>query len=180
MSIEENFSNKEKHQIFNQDVSQLKEYVYKLVEVKTVEDRAYIGWVYTVDPVSESFVLVTLDESYQPDSLHLILGHAVRNIKVLNDATPSLKQLLDRLFRNKPATEDVKNLEEKRQKLKAWLMQNRVPFAMTGESNNVFTIMDAVTIFPPYGAADCQSTNEIVLERIQMLIQAMPQQENNP
>ena len=64
----------------------------------TEDGLEHVGLVYTVDPVSETYVLVTPGEMTK---LEMILGHAVRTVTVLSENTDMYKEQLDNLFRPK-------------------------------------------------------------------------------
>lgn len=149
------------------------QYVYKQVSVVTEDEEEHIGWVYTVDPVSQTFVLVQFIDDHQQFSI--LPGASVTKVRVLTDGEDSVKVKLDALFR--PETEALYSDEElghRKRKLKLWLEKNRLPVQTTGSKGEVLTISDALTIQPPYGVDDCHSTNEIILGRIQGLIKNMP------
>ncbi|KAK3585163.1 hypothetical protein CHS0354_001786 [Potamilus streckersoni] len=161
------------HVIFKKDPEEWMQYVYKQVSITTDDERDHIGWVYTVDPVSETFVLVRFSgEKYK---LELVFGHAVRTVTILNDSTETNKERLDRLFRydtfNNLSQEELK---KKQKLLKLWLCKNRIPVTVSGSNGELLTVSDALIIKPPYGPEDCCGTNEIILGRIQGLIKNMP------
>uniref|UniRef100_A0A0L8HKU4 AD domain-containing protein n=2 Tax=Octopus bimaculoides TaxID=37653 RepID=A0A0L8HKU4_OCTBM len=69
-------------------------------------------------------------------------------------------------------------LSEHKDKLKSWLLKNRLPVQeQKGQDDGkekCLCVAGAVTILPPYGPGNCCSTNEIILSRIQNLIRNMP------
>nr|KAG5704116.1 hypothetical protein BaRGS_009646 [Batillaria attramentaria] len=152
------------------------QYVYKQVSVVTEDEEEHVGWVYTIDPVSQTFVLVQfLDDNRQ---VLILPGTSVTKVTVLAESADSdgIKEKLDALFR--PQTEALFSEEElrgRKQKLKMWLEKNRLPVQVTGSKGEVLTISDALMIQPPYDVNDCHSTNEIILGRIQGLIKNMPE-----
>ena len=66
--------------------------------IVTEDGLEHVGLVYTIDPVSESYVLATLGEVTK---LELILGHAIRSVTVLSENMEIYKEQLDNLFRSK-------------------------------------------------------------------------------
>ena len=66
--------------------------------IVTDDGNEHVGLVYTVDPVSETYALVTLGETTK---LELVLGHAVRSVTVLSEDTDMYKDQLDNLFKSK-------------------------------------------------------------------------------
>ncbi|PVD38825.1 hypothetical protein C0Q70_01449 [Pomacea canaliculata] len=164
----------ETHPIFLRDPDEWLQYVYKHVSVVTEDDDEHVGWLYTVDPVSESFVLVHfLEENVQ---LSILLGSSITKVTVLADAGVGVKEKLDALFRPKAEAEISEDeLKARKQKLKMWLEKNRLPVQLTGDNSEILSISDALIIQPPYGENNCHSMNEIILGRIQGLIKSMPE-----
>jgi len=141
--------------------------------VLTEDGLEHVGLVYTVDPVSESFILTNFDDGKL--RVDIILGHTVSSVSVLNEDTDTYKQQLDRLFRpqevNSMTEEEVK---QRQTAVRLWLLKNRLPAEVTGSQGENLTIAEALVIQPPYGADNCVSDNEIILGKIQGLIQNMP------
>ncbi|NXQ89409.1 GEMI6 protein, partial [Nyctibius grandis] len=146
-------------------------YVNKLVKVNAIEKHEYEGWVLTVDPVSASIVLATFLED-ETVSISVVLGHAVQEIKVLQEGDDEMKQRLSCIF----APEESKaynpeELEKRKNDLKTWLETNHIPVTEQGESGRTLCVAGVLTIDPPYGPEECSSSNEIILSRVQGLIQ---------
>ncbi|XP_041362767.1 gem-associated protein 6-like [Gigantopelta aegis] len=164
----------EVHPVFHKDPEDWMQYVYKQVRVLTADGVEHIGWVYTIDPVSETFVLVQFVDD-QPQ-LDILMGHAVTKVIVIDENTEAHKEKLDCLFRPDmfPAmsSEDVK---KQQMLVKSWLDKNRVPVQVSGVGDELLMISDALVIEPPYGVGNCCSTNEIILSRIQGLLKNMPE-----
>ena len=165
--------NGDQHPIFKRDPEEWMQYVYKQVSVLKADGSEAIGWVYTVDPVSESFVLVTfLDDKTQ---MEMIMGPSVQRVSVLDENQETYKRKLDGLFRApEVASLTEEELEQRKNRLKMWLSKNRLPVQVSGNNGEILSISDALFIEPPYGADNCRSTNEIILGRIQGLIKNMP------
>ena len=164
------------HPIFTKDPQDWKDYIYKEVCVESIDGKKHVGWVYTIDPVSETIVLIRFREDKNVD-LELILGHTAQTISIINDNTDSLhRDELDYMFRPRPVRQySETEMNRRKEKLKNWLIQNRLPVIVTGKKDEILTISDALYIEPPYGIDTCQSTNEIILGRIQDLISNMPE-----
>ncbi|XP_060074846.1 gem-associated protein 6-like [Ylistrum balloti] len=168
----------QKHPIFHKDPEQWMQYINKEVSVVTEDGSEWSGWVYTIDPVSESIVLFMFEEDRT--KLEIVMGHAIRTIDILNSETQTHKDKLDQLFRTfeqESFTEE--EIERRRHVLKLWLVKNLLPVTATGNNGEVLSISDAVFIEPPYGPDNCRSTNEIILGRIQGLIKNMPADHEN-
>ncbi|XP_069709060.1 gem-associated protein 6 [Phaenicophaeus curvirostris] len=146
-------------------------YVNRMVKVAAIEKQEYEGWVLTVDPVSASIVLATFSENEEV-SISVVLGHAVQEVKILEEGDDEMKQRLSCLF----APEESKayspeELEKRKNDLKTWLETNHIPVTEEGESGRTLSVAGVLTIDPPYGPEQCSSFNEIILSRVQGLIQ---------
>ncbi|NXL64140.1 GEMI6 protein, partial [Chordeiles acutipennis] len=147
------------------------QYVNKMVKVAGVEKHKYEGWVLTVDPVSASIVLATFLENEQV-SISIVLGHAVQEVEILKEGDDEMKQRLSCIF----APEESKayspeELEKRKNDLKAWLETNHIPVTEQGEAGRTLCVAGVLTIDPPYRPEECSSTNEIILSRVQGLIE---------
>ncbi|KAM9382461.1 gem-associated protein 6 [Phaethornis superciliosus] len=148
-----------------------KTYVNKMVKVVAVEKHEYEGWVLTVDPVSASIILATYLEN-EKVSISVVLGPAVQKVEILKEGDDEMKQRLSSIF----APEESKayspeELEERKNCLKTWLETNHIPVTEQGESGRTLCVAGVLTIDPPYSPEECSSSNEIILSRVQGLIQ---------
>ncbi|XP_051471364.1 gem-associated protein 6 [Apus apus] len=146
-------------------------YVNKMVKVAAVEKQEYEGWVLTVDPVSASIVLATYLENGKV-SISVVLGHAVQEVEILKEGDDEMKQRLSRIFAPEESTAySPEELEERKNSLRTWLETNHIPVTEQGESGRTLCVAGVLTIDPPYSPAECSSSNEIILSRVQGLIQ---------
>lgn len=146
-------------------------YLNKLVKVAVIEKHECEGWVLTVDPVSASIVLATFPEN-ESVSISVVLGHAVEEVEILKEGDDEMEQRLSCIF----APEESKayspeELEKRKNNLKTWLETNHIPITEQGESGKTLCVAGVLTIDPPYGPEECSSSNEIILSRVQGLIQ---------
>lgn len=146
-------------------------YVNKMVKVAAIEKHEYEGWVLTVDPVSASIVLAVFLEN-EKVSISVVLGHAVQEVEILKEGDDEMKQRLSCIF----APEESKayspeELEKRKNDLKTWLERNHIPVTEQGELGRTLCVAGLLTIDPPYGPEECSSSNEIILSRVQGLIQ---------
>ncbi|XP_075269523.1 gem-associated protein 6 isoform X2 [Opisthocomus hoazin] len=146
-------------------------YLNKMVKVTVIEKHEYEGWVITVDPVSASIVLASFLEN-EKVSISVVLGHAVQEVEILKEGDDEMKQRLSCIF----APEECKayspeELEKRKNDLKTWLETNHIPVTEQGESGRTLCVAGVLTIDPPYGPEECSSSNEIILSRVQGLIQ---------
>ncbi|NWW44709.1 GEMI6 protein, partial [Pedionomus torquatus] len=148
-----------------------KTFVNKMVKVAAVEKHEYEGWVLTVDPVSASIVLATFLEN-EKVSISVVLGHAVQEVKILREGDDEMKQRLSCIFAPEESKEySPEEHEKKKNDLKNWLEINHIPVTEQGESGRTLCVAGVLTIDPPYGPKDCSSSNEIILSRVQGLVQ---------
>ncbi|XP_075718909.1 gem-associated protein 6 [Rhinoderma darwinii] len=146
-------------------------YVNKEVTVLADEKNEYQGWVVTIDPVSASVVLVTFEDD-QKTSVRMVMGHAVQKVEILKESDEVTKHKLINLFNLQgSSTYNKEDLETKKLNLKSWLQQNNIPVTEQGESMRTLCVAGVLTVDPPYSPENCNSTNEIILSRIQGLIQ---------
>ncbi|XP_077139056.1 gem-associated protein 6 isoform X2 [Ranitomeya variabilis] len=148
------------------------EYVNKEVTVIADEKNEYQGWAVTIDPVSASVVLVNFEDD-QKISVRMVMGHAVQKVEILKDSDEVTKQKLQNIFNLQESSSAYKkeDLETKKLNLKGWLQQNNIPVTEQGQSTRTLCVAGVFTIDPPYGPENCSSTNEIILSRIQGLLQ---------
>ncbi|NWW33488.1 GEMI6 protein, partial [Panurus biarmicus] len=146
-------------------------YVNKLVKVVAVEKHEYEGWVLTVDPVSATIVLATFPEN-EKGSLSFVMGHAVQRVEILREGDSDVEQRLGRILAPREShAYSLEELEERRKALKAWLEANHIPVGEQGELGRTLSVAGVLTVEPPYGPEQCSSANEIILCRVQGLLQ---------
>ncbi|XP_060610506.2 gem-associated protein 6 [Anolis sagrei] len=146
-------------------------YVNKEVVVRAAERHEYKGWVLTVDPVSANILLANVSENGKT-SILAVLGHAVQEVETLAEADDEMKEKLAYLFMpEKSQTYSHEELDQKKNSLKSWLEKNHIPVEEQGESRSTLCVAGVLTINPPYGPKDCSSSNEIILSRVQQLIE---------
>jgi len=167
------------HPIFSKDPNDWINLVHCNVAIETKDGDVQTGYVYTVDPVSESLVLVDnfdKDTTLTSDiSLKIIMRDSVVNINVIQNADDKIKNCFNRLFREQSHIElSPEELEHRKCRLKTWLEKNRIPVTMSSDDEQSLRISDALIIRPPYTEHNCLSTNEIILLRVQGLIKNMP------
>ncbi|KAG6925106.1 gem nuclear organelle associated protein 6 [Chelydra serpentina] len=146
-------------------------YVNKEVKVTAAEKHEYKGWILTIDPVSANVVLVKLMEDGKV-CVSVILGHAVQKVEIANEGDDEMKERLAHLFMPEESKAyGHEELEKRKSSLKTWLETNHIPVTEQGESQRTLCVAGVLTIDPPYGPEDCSSSNEIILSRVQSLIQ---------
>lgn len=157
----------------NDDPLLLMSYVHKLVRVETTEGNVLAGYVKTVDPISESIVLV-LFEDEKPKVLHVVMGHAVKSVTVVTDASPAEKEQLEKLFMPTQHTLSAEELRQRKEKVRSWMCVNRIPVTESSQEPGTLVIAGSVRLLPPYGPDDFQCTNSLVLGKIRGIVSLMP------
>uniref|UniRef100_A0A8C1NXK2 Gem (nuclear organelle) associated protein 6 n=1 Tax=Cyprinus carpio TaxID=7962 RepID=A0A8C1NXK2_CYPCA len=153
------------------------EFVNHEVCVTTADQQRFEGRVFTVDPVSASVVLLSVQESERP-SVRVILGHAVTDVQILRRGTEETeRQMKSVLLPDRAQSLSAEELKSRRESVRLWLEQNRVPVTEDGE---VLRVANALTISAPYRPGDCSSANEIILSRVQSLVESRPGAEAPP
>ena len=76
---------------------------------------------------------------------------------------------LDQLFHLNFQEAD-EDLAEKHKNLKEWLEKNRIPIVENNNDDCLINIMDTVFIHKPFNEENCESTNEIILNKIINLV----------
>nr|XP_033795357.1 gem-associated protein 6 [Geotrypetes seraphini]XP_033795358.1 gem-associated protein 6 [Geotrypetes seraphini] len=149
-----------------------KDYVNKEVKVTSDEKNEHQGWVLTVDPVTANIVLVNFLEDSKM-SVTVVMGHAVQKVDILDEGNDEVKERLTYLFMpEEMKTFSTEDLEKRKNNLKSWLEQNHIPVTEQGDAQRTLCVAGVLTIDPPYGPENCSSSNEIILSRVQALIQS--------
>ncbi|KAM3623454.1 uncharacterized protein V6R79_011414 [Siganus canaliculatus] len=143
-------------------------HVNRQVMVKTGNGQQG-GWLLTVDPVTASLVLLNFREEGGA-SVQVVMGHAVEEVEVLQEADEeTTKSLQSSFLPTDTCMLRPEELKKRRSCVLSWLEKNHVPVEEEGDELRVAGVL---TITAPYRPEDCCSSNEIVLGRIQKLIQS--------
>ncbi|XP_067148945.1 gem-associated protein 6 isoform X1 [Apteryx mantelli] len=146
-------------------------YVNKQVKVAAAEKHEYEGWVLTVDPVSANIVLASFPEK-EKVVISVVLGHAIQEVEILKEGDDEMEKRLSRLFMPEESKAySPEELEKRKSNLKTWLETNHIPVTEQGESGRTLCVAGVLTVDPPYSPEECSSSNEIILSRVQSLIQ---------
>lgn len=146
------------------------DYTYKEVRV-TASEKDYRGWVLTTDPVSANIVLVNFLEDGSM-SVTGIMGHAVQTVETVSEGDQGVREKLMHLFASGECQAfSLEDLEKRRNSLRKWLEKNHIPVTEQGDSPGTLCVAGVLTIDPPYGPENCSSSNEIILSRVQDLVQ---------
>ncbi|GCC31189.1 hypothetical protein chiPu_0009646, partial [Chiloscyllium punctatum] len=108
-------------------------------------------------------------------SVVTIMGHAVQTVELMSEGENITKEKLSALFM--PVAAKIysnEELEQRKSSLKSWLEKNRIPVTEQGDQNKLLCVAGVLTVSPPYNPEDCNSSNEIILSRVQSLIKCNP------
>ncbi|XP_068225491.1 gem-associated protein 6-like isoform X2 [Palaemon carinicauda] len=162
----------EKHKIFTNDSVQQLALIHTRVEISTKNKQTHVGWVYTIDPVSESVILVDLANENTAE-VKFVSGYNISHLEILEDKPPpGLGDTIDRLFMKKQVNYSNREIVERRESLCVWLAGNRVPYTIKDDMS--IEVLQTAVIAPPYEPGSIQCTNEVVLDKVMKLVQQMP------
>jgi hypothetical protein len=100
------------------------------------------------------------------------MNDEIDNIELTEDINQTnTDELFQSLFQVINIEQPKENLNEKRIKLIDLLEKNRIPIKLSDD--NIISIMDSVFIHSPYNIENCESTNEIILNRVLKLLQQL-------
>ncbi|XP_001601860.1 gem-associated protein 6 [Nasonia vitripennis] len=151
------------HKIYTNDPILFKSYVNEKVTITTEDSNVHTGIVYTVDPVSESVVLMQPVEGEEKMKMKILMRPAIQNIECSFDT----KVILPEMFVPPPNHYSQEELLRRKNSVMKLLIENRFPIT---EDKGVLCIEETVRIEPPYGPENCICLNSIVLNRIQTIL----------
>ena len=155
--------------------SSLAEFVNRKVHLTLSDGSTKEGWVYTVDPVTKTFVMLETSgagKQTHSSSLSFVMGHAVQCARATTKAG-ELCPDFDRILKTGTTSSySDEQLRLRKSELKVWLERNRLP--VTEKEGEVLCVLDVLRVEPPYEMDCCRCSNEIILDRIQRLIRNMP------
>ena len=102
----------------------------------------------------------------------VVMGHAVEEVEVLQEGNEAISERMRDVFTPQGAqTLCMNELKHRKDSLRVWLEKNRIPVEEEGET---LKIANVLTVSPPYGVENCSSPNEIILARVQSLVERNP------
>ncbi|CAF1271902.1 unnamed protein product [Adineta ricciae] len=160
------------HEGFHFDVDTYATLINVRVQIECHGQRNYSGRVYTIDPLTQSIVLID-DTS---NRVHIVLRPDIIQLKVL-DRSSSLQSFKDPF---QPSTTIPTNAGEsastRLEDLRQFLSSKRIPFQEKQEDNQSITLViqnGIVQINAPYTSQTIIGTNEIVLSRMKFLLKSI-------
>ncbi|KAG7175817.1 gem-associated protein 6-like [Homarus americanus] len=160
------------HKVFTNDPLWHQSMLHCRVAVTTTNHTQHTGWVYTIDPVSESVILVEFDDKDGKEVI-ILSGYNVENVKVINSNPPEgLASTIGNLFKKEQVHYSNQELTARRESLCVWLAENRVPYTVREDMG--IQVLQVAVISQPYEPESVQCTNEVVLDKVMKLVQQMP------
>ena len=165
--------------IFTKDPREWTRYVDHHVEILLDDGATKSGVVHVIDPVSEAVVLVnfvTAVTQRQTIKVEILPGLVVQKIFIVKKADTDVLEAMAKAFGDE--VEGRLSEEEvtlKRERVKEWLIANRIPVDVGGVKGDVIEVAGkALIIKPPYDVDNCFSLNEIILKKVQQLLMNQP------
>jgi len=170
------------HPVFLNDPVKLSKFLYCHVEVKTVFGETVSGGLLSVDPVSDTAVILAANPTSKAidtkdfDSSTIVLVPRVKwdSLVVVNGSDEVKGVVKKCLPRQKEAAvsltrEEVRKVQGE---VKDWLVRNGLSVEEEGDLLSVHN--GTVIIAPPFDSDSCRANNAIVLDRVNQLLKKMP------
>ncbi|CAG8584603.1 11678_t:CDS:2 [Acaulospora morrowiae] len=144
-----------------------------LVTVKLSTGKTLEGYLYNVDPVTFTIILLQA-ENFDTDSplsgykVLVVMSHAVAEFKVNDEVEAIPRHLLDSIVAKK--VEDYSIDSEKMRQRKERL----ISLFTSATNDSTIHIMDCAHIAPPYVDSSVECENEIVLKRVKDMMTQLP------
>jgi len=162
-----------KHRVFLNRPLDLVKSLYCKVVVRSVRGIEVMGGLVAVDPVTDTAVIIDVDNSdnmdinkYPVTVVPFVRWEAMEVI----DSSEEFKERVRRLTSDKGEKHGMSEEECKtaRTNITAWLAKNGLESVLSGDD---LVIADTVVLEPPYTSGCCSATNEIILARVQSLLE---------
>ncbi|CAF1219520.1 unnamed protein product [Rotaria magnacalcarata] len=159
------------NEAFRFDVDSYATLIDNRVKIECADQRNYSGRVYTIDPLTQSIVLID-DTS---NRVHIVLRPDIIQLIIL-DRNQSQQSHRDPFLPSNAtttATNQDESIRDRLGKIRKFLSSKRIPFQEKLEENNSITLLiqnGIVQINAPYTHENISGTNEIVLSRIKLLL----------
>ncbi|XP_050710333.1 gem-associated protein 6-like [Eriocheir sinensis] len=159
------------HKIFTGDPVHQHSLIHRRVTVTTTDLKEHTGWVYTIDPVSESVILVNFNG--EEKEVNIVWGYNVKSVTPLESTPPpGLAEAVDSIFRKEQVHYSNQELTARRESLCVWLAENRVPYTVKDDMS--IQVLQVALIRTPYDAGAVECHNEVVLDKVMRLVQQAP------
>lgn len=170
------------HPVFLNDPSQLSKFLYCHVEIKTSSGEKVSGGLLSVDPVSDTAVILpahpkskVIDSKDFASSTIVLVPRVKWDSLVVVDDSDEVRDVVKKcLPREKDAGVRLtgEEMREVQGEVKEWLVRNGLSVEVEGEQLSVHN--GTVVIHPPFDSDSCRANNAIVLDRVNQLLKKMP------
>jgi hypothetical protein len=120
--------------------------------------------------LEKSAVLVNLNEDEQVKNVTIVNGAEIDEIKVISTQRTSTHSEfnMDEYFNSNKSENPTVDITKRRDTLIEWLKHNHLPVKLVNDQ--VISILDCVFINSPYSVDNCESINEIILDKVRQLV----------
>jgi len=156
-------------------------YLNKKVLLKTIRS-SHFGSLKCIDPLTQSVALIVHDIDSNVSKVVIAMSHSIKSIELIDDTddnnsddmTINLNQFLSTSMGNKTEKSFTsQQLNDRKLEVIQWLKVNHIPVQEADDGSLI--IAYALTLTVPYFKEHCICANEIVLGKIQSLLDSMPQ-----
>lgn len=153
-------------------------FVDQFVVVMLKDSTELQGECFTIDPVSDSIILIVQDKENNTFRPQVITSHAVEAMEIrestFDEEFMTFKEkFLDLLYGSNKSQSLTDNIISRRDQMKKWLEENRLPVSIL--DGDVLSVINGIVVIePPYNIDSCRSTNTIVLGKLMKIIRACP------
>ncbi|GAB6022436.1 Gem (Nuclear organelle) associated protein 6 [Chamberlinius hualienensis] len=159
-------------EIYNTDPIQLLNMTEKYVQIESVVGTSQVGFVYTVDPVTKSYVLIRSTENGSIDVL-IIPGCSIKTVTEI--AAPENMKMPDlKLTHSTESKKSDVDFTKRKNQLVSWFSKHLIKLEECPNNSDLLMYKDVMSIQPPYKTEDLLSNNEIILAKMQDLLKSMP------
>lgn len=165
------------------------------VEVLTINHTKFVGQIYSMDPISGRYVATTfhnadevktfnsffifiliyslfmmIDRCNQEErSIKLIIGNSIKYLKIIKMTSTSMRTLPEENGLQGPSSQHSEDWKQLKDALKKWFHESRIP---VNENNyGCLSVLNEIVVSPPYRPENCSGTNEVMLWRVQKLLE---------
>jgi hypothetical protein len=157
-------------------------YINKKVLLKTIK-CSHLGVLKCIDPKTQTIALIVNDIESNLSKLVLVMSHSIKSIELIDennddnntdDLIINLNQFLSTsMGEHFEKSFSEQQLQQRKSDVINWLKVNHIP--VQEADNGSLLIAFALTLNKPYFKEQCICGNEIVLGKIQSLLDSMPQ-----
>ncbi|XP_057374346.1 gem-associated protein 6-like [Daphnia carinata] len=139
------------------------------VEVLTINHTKFVGQIYSMDPISGSLFMMIDRCNQEERSIKLIIGNSIKYLKVIKMTTTDTRTLPEENGLQGPSSQHSEDWKQLKDALKKWFHESRIP---VNENNyGCLLVLNEIVVGPPYRPENCSGTNEVMLWRVQKLLE---------